>query len=114
MLINILREWKLKSCFKEAEDLVFPNEKGRHVSHDNLVKRHFKPTLQKAGAVGTTWHSLRHYAISTWIEAGLMPKTVQTFAGHSSIQVTIDRYGHLFPSEDHKVAMDNIAKELIG
>ena len=114
MLINTLREWKLKTRFKETEDLLFRNEQGRHVPHDNLAKRRFKPTLQKAGAVGTTWHSLCHSAISTWIEAGLMPKTVQTFAGHSSIQVTMDRYGHLFPSEDHKVAMDNIAKELIG
>jgi len=58
--------------------------------------------------------SVRHYAISTWIEAGLTPKTVQTLAGHSSLQVTMDRYGHLFPSDDHKAAMDAIAGELMG
>jgi len=58
--------------------------------------------------------SLRHYAVSTWIEAGLAPKTIQTFAGHSSLQVTMDRYGHLFPSDDHKAAMDAIAGELMG
>lgn len=50
---------------------------------------------------------------ATWIEAGLAPKAVQTFAGHSSLQVTMDRYGHLFPSEDHRVAMDAIAGELM-
>jgi integrase len=43
---------------------------------------------------------------------GLDPKTVQTFAGHSSLQVTMDRYGHLFKSEDHKRAMDTIANEV--
>lgn len=58
------------------------------------------------------WHGLRHFAVSTWIEAGMSPKTVQTFAGHASLQVTMDRYGHLFPSEDHKRAMDRIAKTL--
>jgi hypothetical protein len=26
----------------------------------------------------------------------------------------LDRYGHLFPSEDHKAAMDAIAGELMG
>jgi integrase len=45
------------------------------------------------------WHALRHFAISCWIDAGLPPKTVQTFAGHSSLQVTMDRYGHLFRSD---------------
>ena len=50
--------------------------------------------------------------MSCWIEAGLDPKTVQTFAGHSSLQVTMDRYGHLFKSEDHKRAMDTIANEV--
>jgi integrase len=63
---------------------------------------------------GENWHSLRHFAISTWIEAGMAPKTVQTFAGHSSLQVTMDRYGHLFRSDDHKLAMDGIAGELMG
>ena len=37
-----------------------------------------------------------------------------TIAGHSSLQVTMDRYGHLFPSDDHKAAMDAIAGELMG
>jgi integrase len=50
------------------------------------------------------WHVLRHFAVSCWIEAGLSPKTVQTFAGHGSLQVTMDRYGHLFKSDDHKKA----------
>jgi len=60
------------------------------------------------------WYSLRHYAVSTWIEAGLAPKTVQTFAGHSSLQVTMDRYGPLFPSDNHKAAMGAIEGELMG
>src|SRR5882672_2856702 len=57
-----------------------------------------------------TWHALRHFAISCWIEAGLPPKTVQTFAGHSSLQVTMDRYGHLFRSDDYGRVMDSISK----
>ena len=39
---------------------------------------------------------------------------MKTFTGHSSLAVTMDRYGHLFPSVDHKAAMDAIADELMG
>ena len=31
-----------------------------------------------------------------------------------SLQVTMDRYGHLCPSDDHKAAMDAIAGKLMG
>ncbi|MDB9704108.1 site-specific integrase [Rhodospirillales bacterium] len=114
MLIRYLKEWKLRLKFKSNDDLVFQNRVGRFMCHDNMVKRRYKPTLEAAGVSGINWHSLRHYAISTWIEAGLAPKTVQTFAGHSSLAVTMDRYGHLFPSDNHKAAMDVIAGELMG
>ena len=40
-------------------------------------------------------------------------KVLATFAGHSSVQDTRDRYGHLFPSDDHKAAMDLIARDLL-
>jgi integrase len=60
------------------------------------------------------WHALRHFAVSCWIDAGLSPNTVQTFAGHSSLQVTMDRYGHLFKSDDHKKAMDEIAADMFA
>ena len=35
-------------------------------------------------------------------------------AGGSGEFVTKDRYGLLFPSDDHKAAMDEIAGELLG
>jgi integrase len=120
-----LKAWKLKSKFKAPDDLVFPNEEGNHTSHDNLLKRRFGPLFDRLEAAHRAeptrfpppprrfnWHALRHFAVSCWIQAGFAPKTVQTFAGHASLQITMDRYGHLFPSEDHKKAMDQIAKDL--
>jgi hypothetical protein len=38
------------------------------------------------------------------------PETVQTFAGYASLQVTMDRYGHVLPSDDHRKAMNQIAR----
>ena len=48
------------------------------------------------------------------VQERLTPKTSKTFAGHGSLAVTMDRYGHLFPSDDHKRAMDAIAGEPMG
>lgn len=117
-LVTMLKEWRLRSRFKKADDLVFPNRRGDYTRHDHMVKRTFLPLFDKLETAGEVverfnWHALRHYAVSTWIEAGLAPKTIQTFAGHSSLQVTMDRYGHLFRSDDHKTAMDLIAKGLM-
>jgi integrase len=114
IMLRSLKEWRLQSTYSDADDLIFPNMKGRYMGHDNLVKRRYKPLLVAAKVSGINWHGLRHFAVSTWIEAGLAPKTVQTFAGHSSLAVTMDRYGHLFPSDDHRAAMDAIAGELMG
>jgi integrase len=112
-LVAILKAWKLKSQFSNSDDLIFPNREGHHLGHDNMIKRQFLPLFGLVPAVERfNWHGLRHFAISCWIEAGLAPKTVQTFAGHASLQVTMDRYGHLFPSDDHRKAMDRIAKGL--
>ena len=125
-VITALKAWRLSTKRKQPDDLVFPNRRGWYMNHDNMVKRKFRPLfdrLAKLHAENSTkhpappplfnWHALRHFAISCWIEAGLSPKTVQTFAGHSTLQVTMDRYGHLFKSEDHKRAMDAISKELV-
>jgi integrase len=126
-LIAMLKAWKLKSKYKNPADLVFPNGEGNHIGHDNLIKRHYLPLFNALEAAHKNdpasipvpprrfnWHGLRHFAVSCWIEAGLAPKTVQTFAGHASLQVTMDRYGHLFPSEDHQKAMNQIAKGLFA
>ena len=38
------------------------------------------------------------------IAAGTHPKAIQERLGHSSITVTLDRYGHLFPALDEVLA----------
>jgi len=112
-LIAMLKAWKIKSQFSRLDDLIFPNCEGQHLGHDNFIKRQFLPLFDLLPTVKRfNWHALRHFAVSCWIEAGLAPKTVQAFAGHASLQVTMDRYGHLFPSDDHRKAMDQIAKGL--
>jgi integrase len=43
------------------------------------------------------FHDLRHTCASLLIAAGAHPKAIQERLGHSSIQITMDRYGHLLP-----------------
>jgi len=60
-------------------------------------------------------HSLRHAAASLFIEQGFTPKKVQALMGHSSIQMTFDTYGHLFPSqESDQEAMRQLQARLVG
>jgi integrase len=117
MVVNALREWRL-ACprQKPAEGdgegrlwLVFPNGNGRVESHANIANRGFYALQIAAGMVAADGkskyglHALRHFFASWAIEQGFSPKRVQALLGHSSIQMTFDVYGHLFPSleDDH-------------
>jgi integrase len=94
------------------DDLVFPGKDGSYLRHDVEMKSWFEPLRKKITAPKLRWHDLRHYAISCWIEAGLNPKVVQTRAGHSSIQITYDRYGHLLDKQQGGEEMAGIESKI--
>lgn len=116
MVTGILKEWRLV-CPPSDLGLVFPAESGRPILHTNLLNQGYRPLLKACGLadVGYTFHALRHTAASLFIEQGWSPKKVQTVLGHSSITVTYDIYGHLFPSpDDDAKAMARIQARLLG
>ena len=49
-------------------------------------------------------HDLRHTAASLAIPAGASVKTVQRMLGHSSAQITLDRYTHLLDDDLESLA----------
>jgi integrase len=108
MVVNALREWKL-ACPNGELGLVFPNGNGNVENHANIANRGFYALQIAAGIVDRDggpkygMHALRHFFASWAIEQEFSPKRVQALLGHSSIQMTFDRYGHLFPSleDDH-------------
>jgi integrase len=76
-----------------------------------VLDREGKPVVNEIPLF--TFHSLRHAAASLFIEQGWSPKKVQTVMGHSTIQVTFDTYGHLWPNlEDDKAALAQIEARL--
>ena len=46
------------------------------------------------------FHALRHTCGAWLAMAGVHPKIVQTVMRHSSITLTMDTYGHLFPGQE--------------
>jgi integrase len=96
MVVNALRQHKLAGG---STELVFTNRHGRVVAYSNFFELVWRPLLDACG-LDYEFHSLRHAAASLFIELGWAPKRVQAVMGHSSITLTYDRYGHLFPQAD--------------
>lgn len=83
------------------EALVFPSKTGKPLRHHLFYRRHFKLAVRKALPAekhGLRFHDLRHTCASLGIAAGAHPKLISARLGHSSVQITLDRYSHLFPS----------------
>ena len=111
-LVATLKAWKLKSQFSRSDDLIFPNRGGHHLGHDNLVKRHFLPLFDLLPTVRRfNWHGFRHFAVHAGSKQGLCQRRYRLSL--DSIAASHDGpIRHLFPSDDHRKAMDQIAKGL--
>jgi len=125
MLVAALREHRLASPRSEL-GLVFPNDRDGVDHRNSIVYRGFHPAQVAAGVVdqhgGAKYkglHALRHFyaswCINRRVDGGLeLPlKVVQARLGHSSIQMTADRYGHLFPSADDGAELAAAEKALL-
>jgi integrase len=102
-VIAQLKKWKM-ACPQNRLDLVFPSDEGTPIDNNNLVRRHFEPAMRKAGLRKIRFHDLRHTFASLLIDQGEHPKYIQTQMGHSSINVTMDTYGHLMKTVNRESA----------
>jgi len=59
------------------------------------------------------FHNLRHTYASLLIAQGEHPKYIQSQLGHSSINVTMDIYGHLMETVNHEAAGE-LGKTVLG
>jgi integrase len=86
---------------------VFCRESGRPLDADNLRHRVFYKLLEKAALRRVRFHDLRHTFASLLLQNGESPAYVKEQMGHSSIQVTVDVYGHLIPGANRQ-AVDRL------
>jgi integrase len=123
IVANALKELKLAS----GAEIVFVSSRGHIRNHSNIVKYALLPAQIAAGitkpdgtAKYTGLHSLRHFYASWCINRqadgglGLTPKLVQERLGHSTIGMTLDVYGHLFPRGDDGLELAAAEKSLLG
>ncbi|HUU81277.1 MAG TPA: site-specific integrase, partial [Acidobacteriota bacterium] len=111
-VIAELKKWKL-ACPLTELNLVFPNEVGKPIDANGLFKREFKAALRRAGLRDIRFHDLRHTYASLLIDQGEHPKYIQEQMGHSSINVTMDTYGHLMKSVNRE-ASNKLDKAVFG
>jgi integrase len=91
----------------DPEALIFTSLEGQPLRNSNFRRRVWHRATADAGlAEGLRIHDLRHTCASLLIAQGAHPKAIQAHLGHSSISVTMDRYGHLFPSDMEALAAD--------
>ena len=66
----------------------------------HVMKRH----ADKAGVKYIRVHDLRHSSCAYLIHLGVQPMIIKERLGHKDIRITLNTYGHLYPSEQEKVA----------
>lgn len=99
----------------DPDDLVFVNQHGRPLGPSfrsnwyracaqvGLGRRTIK-NHRPAYADMPRFHDLRHTAVAFAIASGAHPKAIQQRLGHSSVAMTLDRYGHLMAGMDADLA----------
>ena len=98
----------------DRQALVFTAPTGGPLSRANFVKFYFRPAMAAANEAiaklpkdrrpallpeGLRFYDLRHTCASLLIVQGASVKAVQAQLGHATASITLDTYGHLFPSE---------------
>ena len=84
--------------------LVFTSPSGQPLRSPNFLRRVWQPAVTECALRDLVPHDLRHTAASLAISAGGSVKAVQRMLGHSSAQITLDRYTHLFDDDLESLA----------
>jgi integrase len=97
----------------QDQDLIFATSDGGPLDDAHTVQRVFRPALRAAGLRTIRFHDLRHTTASLLIHQGESPKYIQSLMRHASIDITFDRYGHLFPDANREAA-ERLGQTLFG
>jgi integrase len=84
--------------------IVFPNTRGDRPFNPSTINQRATAAWRKARLDPVGLHDCRHSYASYMIAAGINPKALSTYMGHASITITLDRYGHLLPGNEHQAA----------
>lgn len=85
------------------EGLIFGRSETLPFAHVSLRERALR-AWARAGLEPIGLHECRHTFASMCIAAGVNARGLMAYLGHSSIQMTFDRYGHLMPGNEDEAA----------
>jgi integrase len=94
-LLTKRKKEALKEGLGEPVQYIF--HRNQKPMEQNHIRRVFKRILVKAGIREMRLHDIRHTYASLLLSRGESPVYVKEQLGHSSIQMTVDIYGHLIP-----------------
>jgi len=101
---------RLRCGNPDGQALLFDRGDGWPVDPDHLSGRRWNALLRVAELrESLRWHDMRHTFASLLLNRGESLKTISELMGHSSVQVTGDRYAHLMPSTRQE-AVDGLEK----
>jgi integrase len=72
----------------------------RHYVEPRQCQHHFKKLVREAGIPDVNFHVLRHTFATRCVELGIDIKTISEVLGHSSVNMTLNRYVH--PAFEHQ------------
>ena len=92
---------------------IFEGLRGGELQDARRFGDRFQRMAQRAGVSSKKqpMHALRHTFASNLLTAGEPIFKVSKWLGHSSIDITVNRYGLLIPSEGEHAAVDQFAEE---
>ncbi len=82
----------LKAMQKSSDCYVLTGKKNYY--EPRTIQYRFKQVLKKAGLPQINFHSLRHMFATRCIAVGADVKTLSEILGHSSVELTLNRYVH--------------------
>ena len=84
--------------------LVFATAEGAPLEAQNVVNRHYKPLLKRAGLPPIRFHDLRHSCLSLLAQRGEPIRDLQALAGHATAAFTLQRYTHHYGASAKRTA----------
>ncbi len=99
-LLNLRKREGLQAGLGEEVPWIF-HRNGQPLPQNSL-RNVFKRVLKKAGMPQMRFHKIRHTFASLLLTNGETPVYVKEQMGHTSIQITVDIYGHLIPSSNRQ------------
>jgi integrase len=88
-----------------GEGFVFPSTRNPDKPFNpRTLALHTSGAWKKASLTPIGLHECRHSYAAYMIAAGINTKALSTYMGHSTITITLDRYGHLLPGNENEAA----------